>query len=153
MGVRSKTHCLGYIFGGLWILGLICSGLFFSSLVSSFRYRSTAEEEIATAQPSNGKLYVKVEPDGKKYSSRALRWDWDDEDFFYGAGQDSLRLSSVQLNMEPSEDDLYHVTLVRGSKGSSSSVAQGLVQKIGENITIRRVERIEAKARAGEGAG
>ncbi|MFM2145746.1 MAG: hypothetical protein RL732_582 [Bacteroidota bacterium] len=130
IGVRSRKHYLGYTFAGLWIIGIVCTGLFANSLIPNFRYRATLEDNIQVVQPANGKLYVKVEPDGKKYSSRALRWDWDDEDFFYGAGQDSLRLSSVQLNMEPSEDDLYHVTLVRGSKGSSSSVAQGLVQKI-----------------------
>ncbi|MFM2146585.1 MAG: hypothetical protein RL732_1421 [Bacteroidota bacterium] len=135
MGVRSRKHYLGYTFAGLWIIGIICTGLFFNSLIANFRYRSTLEDKVQVTQPTNGKLYVKVEPDARKYSSRSLRWDWDNEDFFYGAGQDSLLLSSVQLNIEPSEDDLYHVTLVRGSKGSSASVAQGLVQKISYAVT------------------
>ena len=59
MGVRSRKHYLGYTFAGLWIIGIVCTGLFANSLIANFRYRATLEDKIQVVQPAKiGRAHV-----------------------------------------------------------------------------------------------
>ena len=58
MGVRSKNHYLGYVFGTLWFIGIMSAALLVGSVFRNFRSEGSAENDFAIVQPSSGKLFL-----------------------------------------------------------------------------------------------
>ena len=118
MGVRSKNHYLGYVFGSLWTIGLISFIILVGLFARNFKSGSEkAEEMVAFVQPSRGKIIVDVAASNIRYYGG----DWfgvQDEDFpVYGINQDTLLLNTVRVNVVKSQDSLYHVHAVRFARG------------------------------------
>jgi Putative stress-responsive transcriptional regulator len=138
MGVRSRNHYLGYVFGTLWFIGIASAALLAGSLARSFRRGPAVEENISITQPSTGKMILDVSNDNVRYRYYDNEWfDWGFEgDWpFYGANDDSLRLNSVRINIAKSRDSDFHVKKVKFSRGNSPSHASMLAEKINFNIT------------------
>ncbi|HET9277824.1 MAG TPA: PspC domain-containing protein, partial [Flavitalea sp.] len=61
MGVRSKNHYLGYVFGSLWVIGLVSAIILGGLFARNYKTKSGIEEEMVSfTQPPAGKLYLDV---------------------------------------------------------------------------------------------
>src|SRR5205823_2204726 len=60
MGVRSHRHYLGYVFAGLWIIGIFCACIMVGTVTRNFSTRGTIEEQMTIQQPSTGRIYITV---------------------------------------------------------------------------------------------
>lgn len=131
MGVRSKRHYLGYTFGGLWIIGLICGILLIVSVTRSFRnFARLDEEQIGVIQNEN-RVTVEVEDrNWKTHDNEFFGFDVDEDWPFYTVGDDSLMLNTVKITMAKSNDSMYHVYRVRESRGNGRTNAIKSAQKI-----------------------
>jgi hypothetical protein len=130
--VKSKNAYLGYIFGGLWLIGLICCIFLIGSVATDYRTKSGIEERVSISQPPSGKIYVKVSNERVNYYGRDwFGFDWDDRDApFYGLSEDSLFLRTIQVRVVRSDDSNFHVQMVKFSRGSTPSTAEQYARNI-----------------------
>jgi phage shock protein PspC (stress-responsive transcriptional regulator) len=131
IGVRSRNNYLGYIFGSLWIIGLISLIAFIALMVNNFRTRSSVEDEISLNQPGSGKLIIKV--DQAKVSYYGSDWfgfNWDNNGPFYSLNEDSVMMTTIRINLSKSPDSFYHVHRVKFSRGNNPLVAKELASLI-----------------------
>ena len=135
IGVRSKNHYLGYVFGSLWAIGLISAIILSGILARNFKSRSLVEMEVTQSQPANGKLYVEVEQSNIRYDGG----DWfgfeGDSDWpFYGMNEDTLMINTVRVNVVKSKDSAFHIFKVQLSRGHNPAEARQLAEKINFNM-------------------
>jgi len=136
MGVRSRNHYLGYVFGSLWTIGLVSLIILVGLLGRSFKSGSQKGEELLTfVQPSKGKLLVDVATSNVRYYGG----DWfgiEDENFpVYGINQDTLMLNKVRVNVVKSNDSLFHIHEVRFARGRNPESSLRTAEKIQFDIT------------------
>lgn len=136
-GARSRNHYPGYVFGSLWIVGLICVITLLSMFIRNFRAKDFVEDEIAIAQPAKGKIYIEMNNDRGSHHYHWSNWgvDWDTDWLLYGENSDSLILSTVRINIVKSKDSSFHMHRLKFSRGSSMIQAQDLARKISFDIT------------------
>ncbi|MEP7257160.1 MAG: PspC domain-containing protein [Flavitalea sp.] len=132
MGVRSKNHYLGYIFGGLFIIGLVSVVTLVAMVGGNFSSRSRlSEEQVSIVQPSKGKFFFRSEiKDWKSNHHEFFGFDMDDDFPFYDLDQDSVRINTIRVSMAKSSDSAFHVYRVRSSRGNTISDAAVLAGKI-----------------------
>ncbi|MCB0774773.1 MAG: PspC domain-containing protein [Chitinophagaceae bacterium] len=133
--VKSKSNYLGWIFGGLWVLGWIAAILFASSIFRDFSVYKSTDTPITLTQPANGKLIVAVSEPELEYSGR---FGWIDEG---GNGwdltEDTLKLSAVKFKVRASPDDQYSATIWRFSCGRNEQDAKSRANAIQFGVTNR----------------
>ncbi len=133
-GTRSRRHYLAYVFSALWIIGVIIVATTGSKIAANFSNTGTIEEELQIAQPSTGRLFVKV--DDALLPTKSMKYNrWfndmnEDNDEFKLMDRNTLWLNNVKLNIERSEDTLFHVYETRSSRGRSSQEASAKANKI-----------------------
>ncbi len=132
MGVRSRNHYLGYVFGSLWFVGIVCAALLTGSVFRNFKSRNFVEENISMTQPARGKLYLDVTTNSINYRYYSNDWfDWDDGDWpLFGANLDSILLNTVRIDVVKSNDSSFHITKVKFSRGNDPVKARELAEKI-----------------------
>jgi phage shock protein PspC (stress-responsive transcriptional regulator) len=136
MGVRSKNHYLGYVFGGLWFIGVVCAIVLAGMLGRNFKTKSGIEEKMTITQPRQGKLYIDVERNNVRYyGDDWFGIDWDDDMPFYGINPDTLMMNTVRVNVVKSKDSFYHVYKVRFSRGNNPEIAKTIAGRIEFNIS------------------
>ena len=132
MRMRSQNRYLGWTFSGLWFLGWVALGMFVSTTLSSVRRYDKIEQPVSI-QTGFDKMVVRVNEPEIRYSGT---FDWLDTD---GEGfdltEDSLHYANVKLNVEKSEDSMYHVTLWKYSRGRNRSEARQKAERIAYNIS------------------
>jgi hypothetical protein len=137
MGARSKNHYLGFVFGTLWIIGLISLIILFTDFARNFRAKDYVEENVTISQPAAGKLYVD-ETNARRgfhYFSHKLNWvDWENDWPIYGDNYDSLLLNTVRVDVVKSKDSSFHIQKLKFSRGRSQKQAQGIAEKINFDI-------------------
>ena len=134
MRVRSQNRYLGWTFAGLWFLGFICLAIFVSSLLSSFRRFDKIEQPI-TAISAINKLTVSVNEPEIRYSGT---FDWinpDSDGEGFDITEDSIQYANVKLNVEKSNDSLYHITLWKYSRGRNRIEARQKAEKLVYHIS------------------
>ena len=131
MGVRSKRHYLGYTFGGLWLIGLICGILLVVSVARNFRnYARLNEERIGTIE-NRERVFVDVEAsDWKTHGNEFFGIEVDNDWPIYSVGDDSVMINTVKLTMAKSNDSAYHIYRVRESRGNGKSNAMKAAERI-----------------------
>ncbi len=110
MGVRSRHNYLGYVFGTLWVVGLICLMIFGGMMVNNFRARASVEDEWNMSQPVHGKLILKVSQNKVNYYESdwyGINWSRGDKAPFYGISEDSLNMTTVKINLVKSADSFF----------------------------------------------
>ena len=121
MGVKSRNNYLGYMFSGLWVIGLVSGVFLLAGISKHFEVKARERQEYVIAQPTSGKMLVTVADSeistttissGIKVSG-LLRIDGD-----------SLQLSNISVHVEKSNDSLYHVTGTRLSNGKDGEEAR-----------------------------
>jgi phage shock protein PspC (stress-responsive transcriptional regulator) len=136
MGVRSKRHYLGFVFTGLWLIGVVCAMITVGSVMHHFSSRGEVEEQLTLQQPSTGRLYINVSDQHSAWMpSHHRRWfsDWDNENSdapFHFVNGDSLWLNNVKVNIEQSPDSLFHVYEAKASRGVTTQQARDLATHI-----------------------
>jgi phage shock protein PspC (stress-responsive transcriptional regulator) len=135
VGVKSKSHYLGYIYGSLWFVGLVCVITLAGIFARNFKTRSAVQEPVDIIQPATGKLYVEAASnDVRYYGSDWFGIEWDDDMPFFGVSADTVMLNTVRINVAKSKDSNFHVYKVRFSRGINPEIARSLAQKINFNI-------------------
>lgn len=137
MGVRSKNHYLGYVFGSLWVIGLVSAIILGGLFARNFKTKSGIEEQMtAFVQPAQGKLYLDVATSPiRYYGGDWFGFEGNDDWPVYGINQDTLMLNNVRINLVKSKDSSYHIYKVRFSRGNNPDAARKLAENIQFNIT------------------
>jgi phage shock protein PspC (stress-responsive transcriptional regulator) len=136
MGVRSRSHSLGYVFGTLWFVGIVSAALLTGSIIRSFKSRNYVAEDIPMVQPANGKILMDVTADNIGYHYYSDDWfDWDGDWPLFGANLDSFMLNTVRIDVVKSNDSDYHIRKVRFSRGSNPVNAYERAGRINFQVT------------------
>ena len=129
MGVKSSNRYIGFTFGGLWFIGLVCAGILAASIAQNFDARAREKQDFIITQPANGKMIVKV-PDSKvKVYGRWLKLDG-----ILKMTDDSLYLNNVRLHIVKSKDSNYNISAFKYSNGIDESSALRNVNGINYGI-------------------
>ena len=101
-------------------------------LPNDFKTKSVIESSVNFIQPSQNKLYIKVEKNSTDfYGSDWFGIDWEKEDApFYGIAEDSLLLRTVRVDVNKSKDSLYHIKIYKFSRGKNPVIAKNNAQAI-----------------------
>jgi hypothetical protein len=137
MGVRSRRHYLGFVFGTLWVIGLIAAIFLVANVTHDFKSRSGVDETVNIAQPGSGKLFIQANVKPGTY--------YDDNWFgantrhtpFYNLTDDSIMLKFVRINVIKSKDSSYHIYKVRFSRSQNTERAKQLANDIRFDIDQR----------------
>jgi len=130
MGVRTKRHYLGYIFGGLWSIGLICGIVLIVTIARNFRNYARLNEEKIGLIENRDRVMVEVNSaDWKTRGNEFFGIEVDNDWPFYSVG-DSVMLNTVKLTMAKSNDSAYHVYRVRESRGNGRDNALKAAERI-----------------------
>ena len=132
MGVRSKHHYLGYVFGSLWTIGLVSAIILAGLFARNFKTKSGIEEQMSSfVQPANGKLYLDVASSPVRYyGGDWFGFEGDNDWPVYGINQDTLMLNNVRVNLVKSKDSSFHIYKVRFSRGNNPDKARQLASNI-----------------------
>jgi phage shock protein PspC (stress-responsive transcriptional regulator) len=135
IGVRSRNHYLGFIFGGLWTVGLISVILLLGSVGRNLRWPDQVRNDISMAPVKSNKLVVDVK--SELYSYYGPDWffvDWDDW-FFYPTSEDTVMLNTIRVDILASSDSDYHTTILKRSHGRDQRAARESASKIDFPVT------------------
>ena len=131
MGVRTKRHYLGYAFGGLWVIGLICGIVLIVTIARNFRNYARLNEEKIGLIENRDRVMVEVNnADWKTRGNEFFGIEVDNDWPFYSVGDDSVLLNTVKLTMAKSNDSAYHVYRVRESRGNGRDNALKAAERI-----------------------
>jgi len=138
IGVRTRSHLLGYFFAILWVAGFFGLIALASVFFSDFSTKNFVEETVPVTQPVTGRLWINVDNTaGTPWHSYRHRWFYDDgmdDAPFRIISPDSLWLNTVKVKVTRSADSLYHVYETRSSRGSSAEEARNLAAHISFSI-------------------
>jgi hypothetical protein len=130
IGVKTRNNYIGYVFGTLWVFGLVSVILLGGMIARNFRTKASVKDEITVTQPASGKMLLKVSPEKVKYYGD----DWfgfDMEDGpFYSISPDSILMNTVRVKLVKSPDSSYHVYSVKFSSGNNPGIAERLAGQI-----------------------
>ncbi|MFI5193638.1 MAG: PspC domain-containing protein [Chitinophagales bacterium] len=131
IGARKGGNYLGYIFGSLWVIGLICLLALIASVSSNFRTRAGMSEETNISAPANGRLIVKMN-DLKPviYESDWMGINWNHHAPFFEVSEDSLILNTVRIDVIKSADSSWHLRQEKLSRGNTAAAARNLASQI-----------------------
>ncbi|MET0466147.1 MAG: PspC domain-containing protein [Chitinophagaceae bacterium] len=122
IGIRSRNSYLGWTFGFLWTIGWVCLIMLVSSITRDFRdYEQVSREVALSKQPSNGRMIVMVKEPGLEYTG-SFGW-LNDEIEGWDISDDTMRMSTIRLNVVPSADSSFHVFEKKHSYGSDKNDA------------------------------
>ncbi|MFN5135149.1 MAG: PspC domain-containing protein [Chitinophagaceae bacterium] len=127
--IKSKRSYLGYVFGALWLVGWVCVIMLISSFGKNFRTRTEVTETVNITQPA-GKMVVTVSEPEVSYSGHYWWIHEENDGNGWDINDDSLKLSTVRMQIEQSTDSNYSVQIVRRSYGQSKSNATTKAEKI-----------------------
>jgi phage shock protein PspC (stress-responsive transcriptional regulator) len=133
IGARSRNNYLGYTFGSLWVIGLICLIFLAASIGRHFSTPSSVHDEIEMTSPANGKLTVKIDDSKPYYIDDSGDWmgmNWRHEGPFFNLTEDSLTLNTVRIDVIKSKDSLWHLERVKSSLGNNTAEARNLASQI-----------------------
>jgi phage shock protein PspC (stress-responsive transcriptional regulator)/heme/copper-type cytochrome/quinol oxidase subunit 2 len=138
MRVRSRQRYLGWTFGGLWFLGWVALVGLITSVATDFRVHREAAQDINVMQPANGKMVVMVNDPEIRYMGDLMFVDSDNTGWNFT--DDSLQLGNIKIEVSPSRDSNYYVTMVRKSFGNSYNKAMSLANRI--NYKVQSMDSI-----------
>ncbi|PWT96033.1 MAG: hypothetical protein C5B52_16590 [Bacteroidetes bacterium] len=125
--VKSKSPYLGYVFGTLWIFGLISLFVLIGLVTRDFRTKTSTQQDVAVVAPSKGNLVIKVAENKEKYYG----FDWFNDDYpLLSLNEDSMLLNTVRVKLVKSDDSSYHIQTVRFARGSNPAIAETNASRI-----------------------
>jgi phage shock protein PspC (stress-responsive transcriptional regulator) len=148
IGARSRNNYLGYTFGSLWVIGLICLIFLAASVGRHYSTPSSVHDEIDLTAPANGKLTVKIDDSKPYYIDDSGDWmgmNWRHNGPFFNLTEDSVTLNTVRIDVIKSKDSSWHLERVKSSLGNNSAEARNLASQI--NFPIEQRDSILALSR------
>ena len=128
----KKNSYIAYVFGVLWIVGLISIISLIAGVSQNFRGGARVQSDFQMT-PIKDRVTIKVsESQVRHYGGGFMNFG--DRDGIYFA-DDSLVLSNVRLKIEKSLDSSYHIAFTRYSNGRSDGQAEDLAKEIGYSLT------------------
>lgn len=122
VGVKSRHSYLGWTFGALWTLGWVSLVLFIASVSKDFQYQQKVTTDLPLADNKAQGMYVTISQPILEYSN-SISWingaenGWD-------LTPDTLKLSTVSIKVEPSQDSLFHLQMIRSALGETKKMAE-----------------------------
>jgi phage shock protein PspC (stress-responsive transcriptional regulator) len=130
LNVRTPGNYLSWMFGGLWTVGWVCLIMFITSVTRDFKRDRFSETPVNIVQPTHGKLILKVSQPELEYKDN-LRWMRNDGNFHgFDITDDTLKISTINIDFEKSADSLYHVIIRKEAVGKTDQDALNRVNKI-----------------------
>jgi phage shock protein PspC (stress-responsive transcriptional regulator) len=133
--IRSKRSYLGYVFGGLWIIGWVCVVMLLSGISKNIRQRDKVETPVEIIQPLKNKMIVTVSEPKVQYNG--YYWWIDSDSDGWDIDADTLKLSTVRVRVEQSTDSAYGVSVIRSSYGHSRQNAKERAGKIEYHVSYK----------------
>jgi hypothetical protein len=129
MKVKTHNKFIGYGFTALWFLGLFCLIGLLGSLRRSFSSQVGVRQEVTMQQPTTNLLEVKLNESTYVYHD-----GWFEMDGLLSIDRDTMYLNTAKINLVKSKDSLYHLHLIKISRGNDRVQAQTLAEKISFNV-------------------
>lgn len=127
MNIKSQSNYLGWIFGGLWVLGMISFALFIGSMFANFRNYEKVDQNLDITQPVNNRMFISIPEPEIRFSSGL--W-WFDGGTGWDLTGDSLKMANVKMRINKSADSNYYVKIWRYSAGKNRKDAMARAEKI-----------------------
>jgi phage shock protein PspC (stress-responsive transcriptional regulator) len=122
--IRTPGNYLSWLFSGLWIVGWVCLTMFVSSFSRDIKRVESTEFSINIVQPANGKLILKVSQPALEFKGDNMGIVSFNSDFKgFSLTADTLKLSTIGMDFEKSDDSLYHVIIFKESMGKTDEEA------------------------------
>lgn len=135
--IKSRNSYLGWIFGGLWLIGWVCLIMFISSFFNNFKSFGTAEENLVISKPAGNKMIVTISEPALHYNGD-FWWLHDGHDSKgWDINEDTLWLSNIRVRVEQSNDSSFSVKTIRSSNGQSKKNAEAKAGKIIFNASYK----------------
>ncbi len=132
MKVKTQRHYLGWIFGGLWLIGVFCVLALAGSIVRDVRYYEKVPQPVAITQPPSGKMIVRVNEPEVRYGGE-MWWIADEGSNGWDITDDSMKLANIKVRIIKSDDSNYGVTIYKYSAGRTRHLAEAKAEKINYN--------------------
>jgi len=129
MKVKTHNKFIGYGFTALWFFGLFCLIGLLGSLRRSFSSQVGVRQEVTLQQPTGNLLEVKLNESSYLYND-----GWFEMDGLLSIDRDTMYLNTAKINVVKSKDSLYHVHLIKISRGTDRLQSQSLAGNISFNI-------------------
>lgn len=130
-GYKSRSHYLGYVFGSLWLIGLVSMFILAYNISRDFKRINSVKENIDIVNPSKGRMLIEIDPPQGKYYD--LKWFddevEDDSGIKFNAKEDSMLLNTVRVIAVPSKDSSYHASITKYARGNNVASAEATAQK------------------------
>jgi phage shock protein PspC (stress-responsive transcriptional regulator) len=131
IGARSGSTYLGYIFGSLWVVGLISFIVLAATISRHFSTRSGVSDDVQMTSPANSRLIVQVDDSRPFYiDSDWMGINWRHKGPFFNLSEDSLILNTVRVDIVKSKDSAWHLHREKLSRGNNSTEARDLASQI-----------------------
>lgn len=140
MKVRSTNHYLGWIFGGLWVIGLVCAILLGTGIARNFSKQVSEKFPVTVTQPTAQTLTVKLGDYPGKYYPYTVFDDDDNDVFMVTKDEDSMLVKRVAVEIAKSDDSLFHVYILKISRGNTVPRAEENMQKI--DFTVSQMDSV-----------
>ncbi len=130
LNVDTPGNYLNWTFGGLWALGWVCLMFFLASISSDFKRYETAKVSVDLRQPAGDKLVFQVSAPELKYEG-SFGWATGNIDIEgIQLTEDSLKLATITLDFQKSNDSLYHIVVEKTAIGKTDAEALQRADKI-----------------------
>lgn len=128
-GFRPKNRYVGTSLFVLWIIGVVCVVWLVISVGNDFRMNYRETSGISIQQPAKGGLLISRMPSSVSISG------WNTFSSFIAAGDDTVILKTIILSIQKSQDDSFHVEMIRASNGYSYEQARAFAKNIELNVS------------------
>ncbi len=136
-GIKQKHHYIAYTLGILWVAGWVSAVLLVTTISKEFKRSGQVSNEVAIVQPSKGRMKVEFKDvEGKYYPLNFNFGDFEDQDddlsnhLKLSANEDSMLLGNINIQIEKSSDQQFHVTTIRKARSSSPILAEQIAESI-----------------------
>ncbi len=135
IGVRRGSNYLGYVFGGLWVIGLISFIFLLANFSRNFNARNGEKTEVSITSPANGKMIVRMDDSRAEfYESDWMGINWHHKGPFFDVTDDSVIMNNVRIDVIKSEDSSWHLDIEKLSRGKTTSEAFNTASAINFNV-------------------
>jgi len=146
-GVKSRSTWMGWAFGGLWTLGWIAIIMLSVTISNQFRRSGQVKQQLSIEQPVSGKMKLMFnDPKGQFYPIDFDFIESSNDDFNEVDGlrlskhEDSLLLTNMRVRLEKSNDDNFHLLVIKRAKASTTADAESYASNI--NFPVEQMDSI-----------
>lgn len=137
LNIRTPGNYLRWMFSGLWTIGWICLMFFMASFSNDFKKSESVEESVVMQQPKNDLLVLKVSQPKLEYEGN-FGWLNENQNSIRGFSMtnDTIKIATVKVEFQKSEDSLYHITITKKAIGNNSAEALKRAQNMQYKIFV-----------------